>query len=252
MFETSLVASQPRRGKPRQGQLLPLAALAHGLLLGGVFFAGAWSVDALPEPNLGAKAVFVVLRPPPPLGDAAGPERPPAPPPRRERDLPPERPVQPSTVPDAAPPALEATEPPPEESLADPGGAEKDEGRGGSPFGAEGGIGEDPAGGSGDGPGNSERPIILRAGITPPQVIHRVLPAYTEPARRARTEGMVILEAIIDTSGRVTAVRVLRSLPFGLEQSAVEAVRQWRYRPALLNGRPQSVYFTLTVHFDLQ
>jgi protein TonB len=250
MFETSLVASQPRRGKPRHRQLLPLAALAHGFLLGGVFFAGAWSVEALPEPNLGAEAVFVALRPPPPLGDGAGPERRPVRPPRKEKDLPPEQPVQPSTVPDAAPPVLPAPDPPSGETLTDPGGAGADEGDGGSPFGADGGIGEDPAGG--DGPGSSERPVILRAGITPPQVIHRVLPAYTEPARRARTEGMVILEAIIDTSGRVTAVRVLRSLPFGLEQSAVEAVRQWRYRPALLNGRPQSVYFTLTVHFDLQ
>lgn len=252
MFETSLVASQPQRGRPRYRQLLPLAALAHGLLLGGVFSAGAWSVEALPEPNFGAEAVFVTLRPLPPLGDASEPERRPARTPMKVRDLPPEPPVQPTTVPEAAPPVRDAPDAASEESLADPDVAGADEGGGGSPFGAEGGVGDDPAGGAGDGPGSSERPIILRAGITPPQVIHRVLPAYTELARRARTEGMVILEAIIDASGRVTAVRVLRSLPFGLEQSAVEAVRQWRYRPALLNGKPQSVYFTLTVHFDLQ
>jgi TonB family protein len=50
----------------------------------------------------------------------------------------------------------------------------------------------------------------------------------------------------------VTDVRVLKTLPMGLTESAMDAVRQWRFRPATLDGRPVSVYFTLTVKFELQ
>jgi TonB family protein len=61
-----------------------------------------------------------------------------------------------------------------------------------------------------------------------------------------------VVETIIDAEGRVTAVRVLKSLPMGLAESAVDAVEQWRFRPATLGSRPVSVYFTLTVRFQLQ
>ena len=83
-------------------------------------------------------------------------------------------------------------------------------------------------------------------------VLARVQPAYTEIARRARIQGIVVVETIIDTQGSVTDVRVLKSLPMGLSESAVDAVKQWRFRPATLDRRPVSVYFTLTVKFDLQ
>ena len=77
-------------------------------------------------------------------------------------------------------------------------------------------------------------------------------PAYTELARKARIQGVVIVEAIIDKEGRVTNVRVLKGLPMGLDQSAVDAVKSWRFKPATLNGRPVSVYYSLTVNFRLQ
>ncbi len=249
MFETSLVASQPHRGRPRHRQLLPVAALAHGVLVGGVLLTATWSVDALPEPDLAGKTAFVVFGPPPPLGDS-GPSRPPRRPPAAEEKPPPQRPVQPTTLPADTPAAPEVAEETPTElgDLAD--GDDSGDAREGSILGVPGGPGVHPVGdiaGTVDG-----RPIHIHRGMTPPEVITRVIPAYTEPARRARLEGTVILEAIIDTEGRVTAVRVLRSLPLGLEQSAVEAVRQWRFRPARLNGQPRNVYFTLTVNFELQ
>jgi periplasmic protein TonB len=62
----------------------------------------------------------------------------------------------------------------------------------------------------------------------------------------------VIVEAIIDKDGKVTNVRVLKGLPMGLDQAAVDAVKNWRFRPATLNGRPVSVYYSLTVNFRLQ
>jgi protein TonB len=95
---------------------------------------------------------------------------------------------------------------------------------------------------------------ILRVGgaINKPEIITRVQPVYTEAARRARIQGVVIVETIIDKTGNVTNVRVLKALPMGLDNAAVEAVKKWKFKPADLNGRPVNVYFVLTVNFQLQ
>ena len=78
-------------------------------------------------------------------------------------------------------------------------------------------------------------------------------PRYTEIARRVRLEGRVVLQAVIDKRGEVTSVRVLAGLGLGLDQAAVEAIRSWRFDPALLaDGRPVAVYYTLTVNFRLE
>jgi protein TonB len=83
-----------------------------------------------------------------------------------------------------------------------------------------------------------------------PRKIADARPLYPEVARQARVEGTVILEAVIDTTGRVTQLRVLRSVPL-LDQAAIEAVQQWRYTPSTYNGRPVSVLMTITVRFTL-
>ena len=82
-------------------------------------------------------------------------------------------------------------------------------------------------------------------------VINRVEPVYPEVARKARISGIVIVECIIDKSGNVTNVQVLKPLPFGLDQAAVDAVRRWKFRPGTLNGQPVDVIFNLTVNFKL-
>ncbi|MDI6844691.1 MAG: energy transducer TonB [Candidatus Saccharicenans sp.] len=81
--------------------------------------------------------------------------------------------------------------------------------------------------------------------------MRRVEPVYPEIARQIRKEGIVILEAATDIFGRVQSVRVLRSEPF-LEEAAIEAVKQWVYEPMIINGRPRSVIFSVTVVFKLQ
>jgi periplasmic protein TonB len=78
-----------------------------------------------------------------------------------------------------------------------------------------------------------------------------VHPIYPEVARAARVEGTVILEAVLDSTGRVTQLKVIRSVPL-LDQAAVDAVRQWRYTPSTYGGRPVSVLMTITVRFTLQ
>ena len=78
-----------------------------------------------------------------------------------------------------------------------------------------------------------------------------MLPVYPDFAMRARVAGMVILEATIDARGRVTDVRVLRSVPL-LDQAAIEAVRQWEFSPTRLNGVAIPIVMTVTVNFTLR
>jgi protein TonB len=84
-----------------------------------------------------------------------------------------------------------------------------------------------------------------------PRKIVDARPVYPEIARSARVEGTIIMEAVLDTNGRVTQVRVLKSVPM-LDQAALDAVRQWRYTPSLYGGHPVSVLMTITVRFTLQ
>ena len=67
----------------------------------------------------------------------------------------------------------------------------------------------------------------------------------------SRVEGTVVLEAVLDVTGRVESVRVLGSQPL-LDDAAVRAVRQWRYTPTELNGVPVPVLMTITVRFSLE
>jgi protein TonB len=85
----------------------------------------------------------------------------------------------------------------------------------------------------------------------PPHKIGDVRPVYPEIARAAHKEGTVILEAVLDPTGRVTQLRVIRSEPL-LDQAALDAVRQWRYSPSMFYGKPVSVLMTITVRFTLQ
>ncbi len=100
-------------------------------------------------------------------------------------------------------------------------------------------------------------PLIAGAeGVSFPELIpeSRIEPEYPEKARRARLEGNVILQAVILKDGTAGEIAVLRcNRPgVGFEESAIEAVRLWRYRPARQNGRAVDVYFTVKVDFVLR
>lgn len=94
------------------------------------------------------------------------------------------------------------------------------------------------------------KPMRLHSGMRGPQKIVDVKPIYPAIAQTARREGLVILEAVIGANGVVESVRVLRGVPL-LDDAAVDAVRQWRFSPALLNGEPVPVVMTVTVNFQL-
>ena len=76
-------------------------------------------------------------------------------------------------------------------------------------------------------------------------------PHYPEEARVARTQGAVVLEVRVGEDGSVDDVRVLQPLPNGLDEAAVEAVRQWKFQPAMKDGRAIPVVFELTISFRL-
>ena len=94
------------------------------------------------------------------------------------------------------------------------------------------------------------QPFRVGGDIRPPVKVHHVAPVYPSIARSAGVSGVVILEAVIDGGGSVQDVRVLRSVPL-LDAAALEAVRQWRFTPTLLNGQPIPVVMTVTVSFAL-
>ena len=85
---------------------------------------------------------------------------------------------------------------------------------------------------------------------TPIRTVY-VKPEYPESAMAAKVQGIVVLEAQIELDGHVCNPRILRSIPL-LDQSAINAVRQWRYTPAKRNGVAVPVVTTLTVNFTLQ
>lgn len=97
-----------------------------------------------------------------------------------------------------------------------------------------------------------EGPIYVGGDVKAPEKLFSPQPQYTEIARKARVQGVVIVQAIIDKEGNVTNVKVLKGLSMGLDDEAVKAIKKWQFKPATLNGKPVDVYYNLTVNFRLQ
>jgi len=92
--------------------------------------------------------------------------------------------------------------------------------------------------------------VRISQGVTKGLLIHRVEPTYPTLARAARVQGEVVLSAVIDVNGQITNLQLVSGHPM-LVPAALEAVRQWRYKPYLLNGTPVEVETTITVIFSL-
>jgi protein TonB len=92
--------------------------------------------------------------------------------------------------------------------------------------------------------------IRVAARVAEANLIHDVPPQYPPEAGRARIEGTVVLMALIDKDGTVKDVRVESGLPL-LAQAAIDAVKQWRYKPYLMDGEPVEVDSRITINFTL-
>ncbi len=86
--------------------------------------------------------------------------------------------------------------------------------------------------------------------MTAASILKQTRPIYPPLARQARIQGSVVLHAIIDKDGRVAQLEVISGHPL-LVQAALDAVKQWRYKPTLLNGDPVEVDTTITVTFTM-
>lgn len=124
---------------------------------------------------------------------------------------------------------------------------------GGIGSGAEGGFGPGHGGGAGPGSGGGFGGGVYKAGggVSAPTLLFSVEPEYSEEARKAKWQGTVVLTVIVDEMGRPNHVSVLRSLGLGLDQKAVEAVSQWRFKPGLKDGKAVPVIATVEVNFRL-
>jgi len=92
--------------------------------------------------------------------------------------------------------------------------------------------------------------VRISQGVTSGLLIHKVEPPYPVIAKSARIQGSVVLKAIIDRDGSIQDLQLVSGHPM-LVPSAIQAVKQWRYRPYLLNGQPVEVETTITVIFSL-
>jgi len=243
MFQSALLESAANRN--RRTLRLPLGAAAglHGAAILAIVGASLWSPGDPPSPP--AQIVFLETRVPP----AAGGED------RAHRAAPPRAVKRAFVQPVQIPEELAAPQDPPDRSRetmeADDsfgGGARPDgvSGAGSGPGtddGLPGGIGEAPAG--------HDAVIPATSATEMPVLIVRREPAYPEAARRIRSEGLVVLEAVISGTGVVENVRVVKSVDALLDMAAARAVEQWRYRPATLNGRAVRVALSVTVRFSL-
>jgi TonB family protein len=86
--------------------------------------------------------------------------------------------------------------------------------------------------------------------MTPAEIISKPVPSYTDEARAKRIEGEVLLEVVFEASGRLRVLRVVRGLGHGLDDSAVHAAEQIRFKPALKDGQPSDS--TAVVHIIFQ
>jgi protein TonB len=147
----------------------------------------------------------------------------------------------------AAPTPLEA----PSEIAPESGAENGAEGvAGGVPGGIPGGVVGATAldGGPGDEPAG---PLRVGGGVKPPRKIKDVKPVFPPGVLADQMRGTVVMEATIDTDGKVQSAKIVHSVP-ALDAAALDAVRQWEYLPSTFDGRPVAVVITVVVNFTIQ
>jgi periplasmic protein TonB len=254
MFEHSLIELEEKQHPRRRWAPLPVAVGLHLVVLASLALAQVWNVGAVQEPERAMGPYISVFLPPPPPPPAGGQTQqtattvptPTAPVRQPDTDRIPDTPPADPASEDLAGPVIEG---------ASPFGSQEGV-TGGIPGGEPGGIPNSGGGIGWAGPVVATEPLneILRfdGTMTRPVLLSGRQPRYTELARRAGTQGVVILEAVIDKQGRVTNVRVLKQLKMGLDEEAVAAVKEWVFEPARIGKQPVAVYYTLTVNFQIQ
>jgi periplasmic protein TonB len=128
-------------------------------------------------------------------------------------------------------------------------------------FGSGGGMGSGRGGGIGPGSGPGFGPgsggnmgggaYRIGGGVSPPRILYKVEPEYSEEARKAKFQGTVLLFVIVDEKGNPRDIKIIRPLGLGLDQKAVEAVEKWKFSPGQKDGKPVPVQAQIEVNFRL-
>lgn len=115
------------------------------------------------------------------------------------------------------------------------------------------GVGDGSGAGIGPGSGGNTGGGVMHVGggVLAPLLLSQVDPVFSEEARKAKFSGNVEVYLIVDEQGRATHVRVARGVGMGLDEKAVEAVRQYKFKPALQNGKPVKVDMYVDVFFNI-
>jgi periplasmic protein TonB len=113
------------------------------------------------------------------------------------------------------------------------------------------GSGSGPGVGPGTGGGMGGGVFRMGKGMIPPRPIYDPEPEFSEEARKAKYQGVCTLEVVVDATGRPTNIKVVGSLGMGLDEKAIEAVKNWRFEPAMKDGHPVAVAVNLEVDFHL-
>lgn len=247
MFDDVLIESAGKDKTKGRGLTAIISVAVHLLIIGAIIAAGYYvkkNPDVIQRPIRAFLAPAPPPPPPPPPGGSTGAATPTPVVPKHHEFR------QPTEVPKEVP------------ETASTDTASKNSGvTGGEPGGVAGGVVGGVAGGVLGGTiggivggqiGGTGTALRVGGDVKAPVATYRVDPAYTEVARKARIEGIVIIEAIIDQNGNVTDARILKGLPLGLDQAALEAVKKWKFRPGTLNGQPVPVIYNLTVVYRLQ
>jgi TonB family protein len=101
---------------------------------------------------------------------------------------------------------------------------------------------------------HTQEPLKPGPGVTYPVPMRQVKPDYTDEAKAARIQGAVVVEAVVLAEGTVGDVKVIQSLDtkFGLDQQAVNAAKQWTFKPGTKDGKPVAVVVTIELTFTLK
>jgi protein TonB len=248
-LDALVVSGERDRAKSRVMGPGALSLLIHAVVIAAIIVLPlVFGEDVLPATTEAVRAFFA--QPP----EVALPPPPPPPPPAGVRAA-----VRPAPAAPRPPVEAKFTAPIEVPDTVQPEPASIDLGiEGGVPGGVEGGVPGGVVGGVVGGlplappPSTMGRaPVRVGGQIRAPKLVTRVEPKYPEIALAARTSALLILEATVGTDGRVTDVKVLRGHPL-FDEAAVDAVRQWRYQPLLLNGIPVHFVVTVTLQFNIR
>lgn len=247
MFETSVVRAEVVAEK-RIG-LLSFSFVAHALVVAGILAASIRTVEfPTRAPSEYAIPIFAMpVQIPPALGTPNGGHKQATPPaPSKEKPAVSAANLAPSTMPDHTEPVA-ATSTGDANAVSDSStGSDQPQG---VPWGVPKGVGVDGPPTTATIAAEPDVPLRVVGDVKAPVVIRRVQPAYPKLAITARMNGIVIVECIIDKSGRVREAHALSSTSSLFNQSAVDAVQQWQFAPGSLHGQAVDTIFDLTVTF---